>query len=395
MSSDVEMVDPTEVGISAARLCFADELMQRQFDEGRSPMLAAVVARNGKIFFAKTLGDQRPGGPPITLESVFPIASNGKPMTAATLLALVERGEIAITDPVVEYLPELKVNDNSKVLVHHLLTHTSGWEDEDLDASQERLLETVLAQPTGDHDVLEHIYLTTRIPVPRRRMPGEAMSYSSYNYTLIGEIIRRVTGATLDAVMRRYVFDPVGMTSSAVIVSEDLASRVVERPHGIPHAPGHPETVVAFYDPLWLGWDDGGAGVHTTPLDNLRFLEMVRNGGIVGTTRVLSPASIRVMTTNQIPGVRGIIGSTTISEASWGYGFGIGGADPLAKYRGGLPSRGTLRHGGSGGISSWVDPDLGISGAYYELVTEEDEFGMPRSWAPHRFEDVITGAVLD
>ena len=70
-------------------------------------------------------------------------------------------------------------------------------------------------------------------------------------------------------------------------------------------------------------------------------------------------------------------------------------ADPFAKFRGGLPSRGTLRHGGSGGISCWVDPNLRITGIYCELVTEEDEFGMPWSWAPHRFEDIITGAVLD
>ena len=206
-----------------------------------------------------------------------------------------------------EYLPELKVNDNSGVLVHHLLTHTAGWEDEDLDASRERLLETVLTEPTGDHDLLEHIVLATGIPVPRRRTPGEAMSYSNFNYTLIGEIIRRVTGEKLDAVMRRFVFEPVGMDSSAVIVSDELLPRVVERPPGIPGAPDHPSTVVPFYDPLWFAWDDGGAGVHATPLDNLRFLEMVRNGGVVGTDRVLSPASIRVMTTNQIPGVRGEI----------------------------------------------------------------------------------------
>src|SRR3954451_17497196 len=131
--------------------------MERQFDEGRSPMLAAVVARNGKVFFAKTLGLQRTGGSALTLDSVFPLSSNGKPMTAATLLALVERGKIAITDPVVDYLPELKVNDNSRVLVHPLLTHTAGWADEDLNATRERLLGTVVKEPAGDHDLMEHV----------------------------------------------------------------------------------------------------------------------------------------------------------------------------------------------------------------------------------------------
>ena len=135
MTLDLEPVDAAEVGMSADRLRFADQLMQRQFDEGRSPMLVAVVARHGRVVFEKTLGDQRPGGPPLTLESVFPMASNGKPMTATTLLALVERGMVALTDPVVAYLPELSNERNGTVLVHHLLTHTSGWDAEALTAS--------------------------------------------------------------------------------------------------------------------------------------------------------------------------------------------------------------------------------------------------------------------
>jgi CubicO group peptidase (beta-lactamase class C family) len=153
--------------------------------------------------------------------------------------------------------------------------------------------------------------------------------------------------------------------------------------------------VLAHFDPLWLGCDDGMCGVHASPLDNLRFLEMVRNGGMAGDTRVLSPAAIRVMTTNQIPGVAAVIGPYTLSEASGAYAFNVGTADALPYFRGGTPSRGTLRHGGSGGIASWIDPDLGITGVYFELVTEEDEAGMPLSWAVDRFEDIVTSAVVD
>ena len=61
MTSIPFQVDPAEVGMSAERLRYADELMERQFAEGSSPMLAAVVARHGKVVFTKTLGDQRPG----------------------------------------------------------------------------------------------------------------------------------------------------------------------------------------------------------------------------------------------------------------------------------------------------------------------------------------------
>ena len=135
-------------------------------------------------------------------------------------------------------------------------------------------------------------------------------------------------------------------------------------------------------------------GVHASPLDNLRFLEMVRYRGMAGDTRVLSPAAIRVMTSNQIPGVSAAIGSYTLREASWGYAFNVGTADALPHFRGGTASRGSLRHGGSGGIASWIDPDLGITGVYFELITEQDEAGIPTSWAVDRFEDIVTSAVV-
>ena len=240
MTLVADTVEPATVGMDADRLSLAGDLMQRQHDEGRSPMLAAVVARHGQVVFARTLGDHRPGGPPLTLDSVFPLASNGKPMTAATLLALVERGQVGLTEPAVDYLPELATGDNREVLVHHLLTHTSGWDEEDIQASLDALVAAGdLSQLPGGRDLLTNLFLECGRSVPRRRGAGEAMVYTNYNYSLISEIIRRVTGGTLDAAMRELIFDPTGMTSSAVIVGDDLLPQVVQRPDGVPHAAGH------------------------------------------------------------------------------------------------------------------------------------------------------------
>lgn len=394
MTTTPDLVDPAEVGMSAEHLGHAADLMDHQFAEGSSPILAAIVARHGKVVFTKVLGDQRPGGPPLALDSVFPLASNGKPMTAATLLALVERGLVGLTEPVVDYLPELSVNDNTDVLVHHLLTHTGGWSDDDLMAALAVGLEAGISEPPPGRDLLEHLFLDTAWSVPRVRGVGEVMQYATHNYTFLGEIIRRVTGDTLDAAMRRYLLEPVRMTDTAVIVPDELLPRVIERPEGIPHAPGHPDTQLANYDPLFLACDDGGFGVHSTVLDCLAFLEMIRNGGMVGNTRVLCADSIRVMTTDQIPGTSAEIAGTTLRDASWGYGFSVGGPSPVMHWRGGTAARGTLRHAGSGGIGSWMDPVSGVAAVYHELVTVEID-GMPVSWAIDRFEDIITAAVLD
>ena len=261
-------------------------------------------------------------------------------MTAATVLALVERGRIGLTESIVDYLPELAVNDNADVLVHHLLTHTSGWDSEDLRAALSVGVAAGMSEPPPGRDLLEHIFLDTAWAVPRSRAAGELMQYANHNYTLLGEIVRRVTGATLDAAMREYVLEPIGMSDTAVIVPDAMLPRVVERPEGIPHAPGHPDTVLPMYDPLWLDCDDGGSGVHSTVLDYLLFLEMIRNGGTAGTTRVLCRDAIRVMTTDQIPGVAATIAGFTLAEASWSYGFSVGGAAPVAGWRGGTPVSG-------------------------------------------------------
>jgi CubicO group peptidase (beta-lactamase class C family) len=390
----LDLVDPAEVGMSAERLGDAADLMEQQYAEGKSPILAAVVARHGKVVFTKVLGDQRPGGPPLALDAVFPLASNGKPMTAATVLALVERGLIGLTNPVVMYLPELSVNGNREVLIHHLLTHTGGWEDEALMEAVTAGVGAGISEPPPGRDWLEHLFLETAWSVPRSRRAGEVMLYANHNYTFLGEIIRRVTGDSLDAAMRRYLFEPLGMTDTAVIVPDELLPRVVERPDGIPYAPGHPETAIEHYNPLWLACDDGGFGVHSTLFDYLAFLEMIRNGGTVGDTRVLCRDSIRVMTTDQIPGTSAEIAGFTLPDASWGYGFSVGGPSPVPHWRGGTATRGTLRHAGAGGIGSWLDPALGISAVYHELITEEED-GAPVSWAIDRFEDIVTAAVLD
>jgi CubicO group peptidase (beta-lactamase class C family) len=369
--------------------------MDRQFADGRSPMLSAVVARHGQVIFTHTVGDQRPGGPPLTLDSVFPIASWTKPMTAATVLALVERGMIGLNEPASVLVPELADAGHGDVFVHQLLTHTSGWNGDDVSPRLAEMMAAILEAPSGLRDPLSDLMLLPGLATPRREPAGQVMQYCNLNYTLLGEIIRRATGDTLDAAMRQYLFEPTGMGHSAVIVPDDMADRVIERAAGIPFGPEDDTSPISFNDPLWAAADDGAGGVHTTTVDLARFGQMILDGGVVGDHRVLSPDAVRVMTTDQIPGVPVEILGFRGAEASWGYGFSVQSSTPWARFSGGLLSPGTARHGGAGGIHQWIDPALGIVGAYIEIVTEFDWETGPQSWAAHRFEDVITAAVLD
>ena len=270
-----------------------------------------------------------------------------KPMTAAVIMALAERGMIGLTESASLTLPEL-AGAHEEVMVFHLLTHTSGWNEEDqVSAREAKLADAIGTVPDGT-DALTHILLWPGWDVERRLAAGERMQYCNFNYSLLGEIVRRVTGGTLDAAMRRYLFDPIGMTSSAMIVGADLQARVIQRPPGIPYGPEHDGTVLSFNDPLWTGSDDGASGVHASAPDLARFWQMCLDGGVVGDTRVLSRDAVRVMTTNQIPGIAVDLGSVSKAEASWGFGFGVTGDEAWAKFGGGLSSPASFRHGGAG-----------------------------------------------
>ena len=392
MTLSLDLHDPEEVGISARRLADAAALLDRQYAAGLTPTAVALVARHGKLVWTHAVGDARPSGPPVTLDSVFPIASMGKPMTAAVVMALVERGMIGLAESASLTLPEL-ADDDEDVLVHHLLTHTSGWNDDDHVAAREAKLGEAIASVPDGVDLLTHIMLWPGWGVARRRGVGELNQYCNFNYSLLGEIVRRVTGGTLDAAMRHYLFEPLGMTSSAMIVGDDLRPRLIERPPGIPLGPDDDGTPLSSNDPLWEGSDDGASGVFAAAPDLARFLQLFLDQGMAGDTRVLSRDSVRVMTTNQIPGVGVELGGMSKAEASWGFGFAVAGHEAWPKFGGGLSSPNSIRHGGAGGIDGWADPDTGVVAVCIEVVTESTAEGLPRSWAAHRFQDVVNASV--
>lgn len=392
MTLSMELHDPDELGMSASRLADAGALMDRQYELGLTPTAVALVARHGKVVWTHAVGDARPGGPPVTIDSVFPMASQTKPMTAAVIMALAERGMIGLTESASATLPEL-ADDHRDVMVFHLLTHTSGWRDDDHVAARESKLDEAIATIPEGTDALTHIMLWPGWGVPRRLPPGERMQYCTFNYSLLGEIVRRVTGDTLDAAMRRYLFEPIGMTSSAVIVGADLQPRVIERPPGIPGGPDHADSPISFNSPIWAACDDGGFGAHASAADLARFWQMFLDGGMVGDVRVLSRDAVRVMTTNQIPGIAADFIGEARGEASWGFGFGVAGFEAWPRYGGGTSRPSVVRHGGSGGIDGWFDPESGVAATYFEVATQVSPDGAIESWAAHRFQDVVNAAV--
>jgi CubicO group peptidase (beta-lactamase class C family) len=385
-----------DLGLSAERLGWARQLMRDHVDSGRTPSAAAVVLRHGELAFAEAFGVQRPDGAPLTLDHVWPIASAGKPLTAATVLSLVEEGRIGVMSPIVEWFPELEATGNDEVLVHHLLTHTAGWESELFSG---RMLMTFLSdalpEPPPNRDRLTHLFLSMAFDPIRAAPVGTVMAYANGNYALLGEIVRRVTGGSLDAAMRERVLDPLGMARTALIVGDDLRPDLVQRALDLPFGSSEVPPYFLLQGEDMEAADAGEGGVHASPLDLARFGQAILDGGTLDGARILSGSTVRSMCIDQIPGVPAVFGpDLVVPVASWGYGFSVLCHQRWANFAGGLVPPGSVTHPGAGGIDYWIDFEHGIVGVFFEVITELSEMLEPVSGMGNRFQDVITAAVV-
>lgn len=391
----VERDQVARLGLAVDRIELARALMWEHVESGRSPSAAAVVLRYGEVVLEEAVGVKAPGGPPLAIDHVWPIASAGKPLLAATVMALVERGLIGVMQPIVDHLPELAGRDDDihDVLVHHLLTHSAGWESDLFSGRILDLLESGEVPPPPEGvDFMTHLFLWAAMR-PRRIAPvASLMAYGNMNYALLGEIVRRVTGGTLDAAMRTLVLEPLGMTRSALIVDERLRPHLVHRAADLPFGAN---AEVTFEGELWEASDSGESGLHASPRDLARFGQAILDGGTLDGCRFLAPSTVRAMGTDQIPGLPAQFGADNLMPvASWGYGFGVVCESRWPYFGGGLVPSGSLSHPGAGGIDFWIDRENGIVGVFFEVITAMSPDLEPLSGMGNRFQDVITAAVL-
>jgi CubicO group peptidase (beta-lactamase class C family) len=189
------------------------------------------------------------------------------------------------------------------------------------------------------------------------------MSYSSYGYELLGEIVRRVSGQSLADFCRKRIFDPLGMADTHYIVPDSVKHRIVRRAKGAPWAAFF--TQYKVQETPWASF-----GAYSTAMDVARFGQMFLNRGVYGETRILSPASVVEMTRNQIPGISARFGDKLFPAACWGLGWNVHGTKRAVGYNGTLQSPQAFSHGGGGGVLLWVDPACEIVGVYFSVCSE-------------------------
>jgi CubicO group peptidase (beta-lactamase class C family) len=373
---------PEEVGMSPKRMERAEALAKGWVEDGTAPALVTLVARKGVIIHHAAFGvlTSRPDSPPVGPDTIFPLQSLTKPITATAVMLLVEDGLLGLNVPVHSYIPEFV--DKDSVFVHHLLTHTSGLRDEDLEehAKKKAGIVKLPAPEPGQHPrIRESLFL--KYDAPLWKKPGTEMSYADFNYQLLGEIVRRVSGSSLADFARYRIFQPLGMKDSSYIVPDEARSRIVDFGREM-------DSRESQDTPL------GSAGVFSTVMDMAIFGQMFLNGGAYGDVRILSKATVAQMTRNQIPCIGAHHGEEFFPEGSWSYAWDIN-ADKKG-YGGSLRSPKTFSHIGGGVVYLWVDPEYEIVGCIFGInrwFIDPKSIGPSYHWPMDKFQNAVTAAV--
>src|SRR5919108_3742995 len=206
--------EPEAVGMSARRVRHVEQLAAGWVAQGITSALVILVARRGVVVLHEAFGRLTPDddAPLVKRDTIYPIASLAKPITATAAMLLVEDGLLGLQRQVSDSIPEFSGDGKQTVMVHHLLTHTSGLRDQDVDAHATKKRGVVAIPPPEEtqHPWINE-YLFLRYDAPLWKPPGVEMSYCSYGYNLLGEIVRRVSGQALADFARDRIFEPLHM----------------------------------------------------------------------------------------------------------------------------------------------------------------------------------------
>jgi serine-type D-Ala-D-Ala carboxypeptidase len=402
---------PQETGMDPARVRGLSDLLACWVARGETPSAVACVARNGIVVLHEAHGVRHYADTTATLRpnSIFPVASISKPVTAACIMCLVEDGMIGLNRPFIEYVPEFdrpEVEWIGEATVADLLVHTAGLDDlvvRDFVLAGDRWATIEVPDVPGRHPTINRlIHLAAATPLAAR--PGTAMLYSGIGYMLLADIVRYVSGQPFWSFVQSRLFDPIGMRDSRFVLPPEYRGQRVYR------APGMPGT--AATSPWMRGLDSaendetdwGGNGLSTTAGDLVVFAQMLLNGGTYGERRVLSRASIAAMsrrhTTEGSPVVIPMMNAATGTRADlsvglsgYGYGLFIQGAGDRWRNNGSLSSHGAFGHGGFGGNFFWADPATGIAASFLCVAPAARDF--PYLTNADLFQNAVHAAIVD
>ena len=390
-AADVDVVNPEAVGFTSDRLSRISDFVDREIAAGNLVGAVTLVARHGQVVLFESAGrygleDNRP----MDKDALFRIFSMTKPITTVAAMILYEEGAFHLGEPVAKYLPELKdmrllidgspVPPQRQMTIEQLMTHTAGltngWH---LEHPVERAYRDAALYQSADLDA----FIDKLATLPLRFEPGTRYHYSVAT-DVLGALVERLSGQTLEQFFQARIFDPLDMHDTFFNVPESKVARL---------AGGHlwnaerqlmePMPAGLLPPPSGVTLFSGGGGLISTARDYWRFCEMLRQGGSLDGVRILGPKTVQAMTMARLtPQVRNN-GATEYpaSHLYPGQSFGLGAGvitDPAQAQV--ISSKGEYSWGGIANTKFWIDPEEDLIVVFMSQV-----MGTPHS-DRHRFD---------
>ena len=371
---------PEEAGFSSERLNRITQFFQSEVDKGAIPGAVLVVGRNGKMVYRQAVGYQdREKKSPMKVDSVFRIFSMTKPVTTVAVMMLAEEGKIDVMAPVPQYLPEfkeVKVGVESMdpaggkpmlkleapvrpMTVQDLLRHTSGLVYGPFGNTlvHQEYNKANLFDP--GQTLAEFVSKISKLPLAHQ--PGTVWEYGM-STDVLARIVEVVSGMPFDRFVEERITKPLKMPDTAFYMEPAKLQRVaqlqIDPKTGKRPEFGNPDDLTKEK----VKWFSGGGGLLSTASDYSRFCQMLANGGELDGVRLLSPKTLAVMTSDQVPAHARRVGEMQVTQdlnpfPEIGQSFGLGFA--VRTDQGHSPVSGSVGDyfwAGAAGTYFWIDP---------------------------------------
>jgi len=384
-SFDLPYAEPETVGMSSERLQRVTPALQSYVDKGLIPGAVSMIARRGKVVRFDSLGYLDPDAKnPMEKDTVFRIASMTKPIVSLALMMLYEEGKFQLNDPLAKFLPEfssmqVKVDDGKggekivsakrKINIRHILTHTAGFPYELGEKGCDEYMD--IARPFDRSGVLGD-FVARLANVPLNNEPGKVWEYSRAT-CIVGHLIEVISGQSLKEFLQERIFSPLEMTDTHFFLPLEKQPRFAAS-----YKPDQNKqikvddtnTEKSFFLDQSSEFYIGSGGLLSTAMDYFKFAEMLRQGGQLGSTRLVSRTTLALMLQNHT-------GNKNITLMGPGYGFGLGFSvlmDPAAAHT--IVGKGTYSWGGMYCTHWWNDPTEQLFGMVLTQVRPFDHISI-------------------
>jgi methyl acetate hydrolase len=365
-------------GLSAGPLHRIDAALRVAAITEEVPGVVALAATDKGIEYEGIFGRRRlDGGPAMTRDTVFRVASMIKPITSVAALQLVEQDKLSLDAPVPDIDPALgapQVLDGfdaggapqlrpakRPISLRQLLTHTAGFTYRLWDAKALQYARAIDRLPSADRNGMPH--------TPLMFDPGERWQYGT-SIDWVGRIVEMISGESLDIYFRKNILDPLGMNDTAFAISAQQRAREASV-----HRRGSDGSLTATQQQTARQSLSGGGGIYSTGPDYLAFIRMLMQGGSLDGVRILRSDTVSLMGRNQIGKIEAGVLRTTVPALSnnidffpdislkWGFGHMINmQAGPDGR------TAGSLTWGGLFNTYYWIDPRRRIAAVFMTQV---------------------------